>query len=75
MLVPIPYRPCGYCGLHNTAEGHDGCIGTLPNVMNAGCGHGCEMYRYIQYLNGECVRGHEALEIMQKHSLGGENDD
>ena len=26
---------CGHCGLRRTVEGHDGCIGTLSNVMNA----------------------------------------
>jgi hypothetical protein len=33
-------RPCGYCGKPNTPEGHDACLGTLPGVMNACCGHG-----------------------------------
>jgi hypothetical protein len=33
-------RSCGHCGKDQTVEGHDGCIGTLPGVMNACCGHG-----------------------------------
>ena len=41
-------RPCGVCGLHNTPEGHDGCLGTLPGVMNACCGHGFTSESYIQ---------------------------
>lgn len=30
-----PNRPCGHCGRVNTAEGHDGCLGVLPGVVNA----------------------------------------
>lgn len=40
---PVPNNPdrnCGYCGLSNIVEGHDGCLGILPNTMNACCGHG-----------------------------------
>lgn len=43
-------RPCGYCGLDFTKEGHDGCLGELPNVMNACCGHGEKSDAYIQWL-------------------------
>lgn len=49
-----PQRPCGYCGLANTPEGHDGCLGTLPDVMNACCGHGSDDEAYIQF-EGGCV--------------------
>jgi hypothetical protein len=44
--------PCGHCGLHFTPEGHDGCLGTIPGVMNACCGHGNPKHAYIQLLNG-----------------------
>jgi len=40
---------CGHCNLKRTTEGHDGCIGTLPNVMNACCGHGEIKAAYIQF--------------------------
>jgi len=33
-------RPCGACGSPDTLEGHDSCLGVLPGVMNACCGHG-----------------------------------
>lgn len=48
---------CTQCGLRRTAEGHDGCLGTLPgNVMNACCGHsGHAEGAYIQY--GRLVNG------------------
>ena len=50
-------RACGHCGKKNTPEGHDGCLGTLPGVMNACCGHGTEE-GYIQFENGVTIRGY-----------------
>lgn len=47
-----PNRDCGHCGLPNTKEGHDGCLGTLPGVANACCGHGVSAYAYVQ-MEGE----------------------
>jgi len=41
-------RPCGHCGLPNTPEGHDGCLGTIPGARNACCGHGDVSAFYIQ---------------------------
>lgn len=35
-------RPCRRCGRPPTAEGHDACLGTLPHVTSACCGHGVE---------------------------------
>ena len=40
---------CGHCNMKRTEEGHDGCIGTLTNVMNACCGHGQTNMAYIQF--------------------------
>ena len=53
-------RPCGYCGLVFTKEGHDGCLGVLPGVMNACCGHGSSNSTYVQFLGGLILRGEEA---------------
>ncbi|SFP10033.1 hypothetical protein [Salibacterium halotolerans] len=64
-------RKCGHCGQKETAEGHDGCLGTLIGVMNACCGHGKEKGAYVQFWNRESVRGRKAIEIMKilkKHS-------
>lgn len=41
-------RNCGHCGLPDTPEGHDACLGTLPSVANACCGHGDPRQAYIQ---------------------------
>ncbi|KKM15019.1 hypothetical protein LCGC14_1700300 [marine sediment metagenome] len=65
-------RPCGSCGLANTAEGHDGCLGALKNLMNACCGHGNIREAYIQYVDSSCIRGEEARSIID--SLKEEND-
>lgn len=35
-------RACLACGLMPTPEGHDACLGTLPGVSSACCGHGVE---------------------------------
>ena len=63
-------RPCGHCGLHNTPEGHDGCLGTLPGLMNACCGHGTTRDAYIQFEDESCLRGEEAINWMQEHGGG-----
>lgn len=48
---PNNERPCIRCGRRATAEGHDACLGTIPGVTNACCGHGVQD-PYIQYPNG-----------------------
>lgn len=35
-----PYRGCISCGAMPTAAGHDACLGALPDVVSACCGHG-----------------------------------
>ena len=57
-------RPCGHCGMSNTKEGHDGCLGTIPNIMNACCGHGKISDAYIQYWNGSNIRGKNAILVV-----------
>lgn len=59
-------RNCGYCGEDNTKEGHDKCLNTIKGIMNACCGHGVESERYIQFLNGGCIRGKQAIEYLKK---------
>jgi hypothetical protein len=59
--------PCGHCGKENTPEGHDGCVGTLPGVMNACCGHGAIGEAYVQFPNGRLMQKQEALDYINKH--------
>lgn len=57
---------CGHCGLARTPEGHDGCLGTLPGVMNACCGHGGNAEgTYVQFPDGSCVRDDDALAVIE----------
>ncbi len=59
-------RSCGNCGKSQTKEGHDGCIGTLPDVLNACCGHGVGNESYIQFAGKTELRGIEAVEYIKK---------
>ncbi len=52
---------CAKCKKGPTKEGHDGCLGTLPGVMNACCGHGNDSQAYIQYWSGGRIAGDEAI--------------
>lgn len=64
-------RGCGYCGKSNTSEGHDGCLGTLENVHNACCGHGNSAEAYVQFDNGEELRGELAISYFQEKVKNG----
>jgi len=55
-------RPCIRCGKMPTKEGHDACLGTLPGVKNACCGHGVEQ-GYLEFDNG----AHFILHFHQKN--------
>jgi hypothetical protein len=57
-------RPCKHCGKMYTEEGHDGCLSTLIGIMNACCGHGDINESYVQFLDGECIRGEDAIIIL-----------
>ena len=59
--VGIGYRPCAKCREYPTKEGHDDCLGTLGNVMNACCGHG-KNEGYVQFDNGIRISGYFKIE-------------
>jgi hypothetical protein len=62
-------RPCGKCSEYETIEGHDACLGALPGLMNACCGHGSNGV-YIQFLDGVCIRGKDAeiiINVLKKY--------
>jgi len=53
-------RPCAKCGrvFEGSAIGDpDPCLGILPGVDNACCGHGIPEMAYIRFTNGVCVEG------------------
>lgn len=54
-------RACGHCGEFSTAEDHDHCLGDLPGVINACCGHGEIAAAYVQLCDGSILTGDEAV--------------
>jgi hypothetical protein len=58
-------RECGNCGLEQTKEGHDACLGELPHLMNACCGHGNNKDAYIQLMNGSSIHGEDAILLIE----------
>ena len=59
-------RDCGHCGKSDTIDGHDGCLGEIPDIMNACCGHGIVEDAYIQYWDGTTDDGQDALDILNQ---------
>lgn len=58
-------RPCKKCG--KLFEGSnvgdpDPCLGNLPGVDNACCGHGDRKASYIRFTSGVVVRGFDVIE-------------
>jgi hypothetical protein len=49
-------EPCRLCGQLPTPEGHDACLGTLPGVRAACCGHG-KTEGYVMFDSGLMIRG------------------
>ena len=50
-------RNCRRCGSGPSEEGYDSCLGTLPGVSFACCGHGVSEQAYIKFNNGLVIRG------------------
>jgi hypothetical protein len=59
-------RSCGHCGQYPSEEGHDACLGTLPGVMNACCGHGEVSEAYVQMPDRTHFQGQAALDLIDK---------
>lgn len=53
-------RSCGFCLLPNRSDGIDACLGRLPLVRNACCGHGKGQEAYVQFSTQFSFRGHWA---------------
>ena len=57
-VVKDPRRTCGICSKPQLPGcDDDPCLGTLPGVLNACCGHGRREESYIQFENGLLVQG------------------
>jgi hypothetical protein len=65
-------RPCKKCGrvFDGSNKGEpDPCLGLLPGVNNACCGHGVKSEAYIRFENGVTMSGFECLQhtaVVQK---------
>lgn len=58
----LPMRSCGKCKIPQRND-TDPCLGKLPGVINACCGHGKPKESYIQFENGVIVRGFTQIEL------------
>lgn len=68
-----PSRACGHCGRENDEAGHDGCIGFVPGVVSACCGHGAstrdtatESKAWVILESGVRLSGAAALRFMRR---------
>lgn len=58
-------RECGRCHRPPTAGDHDACLGELPGVMNACCGHGTIDDAYVQLNDKSILRGNAVWEFIR----------
>ena len=68
------FARCAHCKKDPVIDGdevYDGCLGKLDHevVMNACCGHGDDSGAYVQFWDGECIRGNTAIQL-QKDLIG-----
>lgn len=55
-LIHTEKRPCKKCGCKMPEYGPDPCLGNLPGVDNACCGHGKQDQAYIRFSNGTIIK-------------------
>lgn len=68
--VPVamdPSRPCGACGRADDEAGHDGCLGELPGVVNACCGHGNVRDAWVVLADGRRLAKEAAVALFREH--------
>lgn len=66
--APLPgwggeIRPCTECGSEHELHEVDPCLGVLPGVDNACCGHGDPEHAYVRFTNGVVL---ERFEVRAK---------
>lgn len=49
-------RPCVKCGILFPLDNVDLCLGVLPGVDNACCGHGIRSNAYVRFIDGVIKR-------------------
>lgn len=66
LVAEDTHRACGKCNLPNRMDGHDACLGELPSVTNACCGHGELGAAYVNFSDGRRgVYGKDALAVLR----------
>lgn len=73
IITSVGFTDCKHCDFAPNKDGHDACLGELPGVMNACCGHGDECDAYVQFdhsdykndSNKQRLSGKVALNIMK----------
>jgi hypothetical protein len=63
-------RPCGHCLKETAKSGHDTCLGAIPGVINACCGHGNANEAYVQLAYGVAVYGESAKILCEELKEG-----
>ena len=53
---------CPKCSKEQIASEPDSCLGKLPGVLFACCGHGIKEHSYIYFENGTIIRGFDRIE-------------
>ena len=65
-------RPCAKCGImfegSNIGE-PDPCLGNLPGVDNACCGHGIPSESYVRFTSGVVLRGFNEIEYTERWEI------
>jgi hypothetical protein len=54
---PVEGHPCAICKLPHSPRHPDPCLGQLPGVRGACCGHGDKRAAYIGFEDGPTIRG------------------
>lgn len=65
-VLDFNIRECGYCGKVPHPEGYDACIGFIPGVESACCGHGIKKEAYIVFRSGVLKRGSSAVKAIKR---------
>jgi hypothetical protein len=65
-------RPCVQCGRLAAPDGPDPCLGMLPDVRAACCGHGVDEPYVLLHCT---VRGQQALDYFSTYGVGPTEDD
>jgi hypothetical protein len=69
--TPVPgyggqFRPCKKCGAVMNDHEADKCLGQLPGVRNACCGHGVPSQAYISFHSGLIIEGFSVTQDAQE---------